>query len=148
MLVQETCRLGRDGKQCVCHVLHNGQLLCKSNEEIKHLVHSNECRRQHITSLFPKDDRSNKPIGCYCCDVCSKTRDRSSHDKPKLFDPSKGDSQSYVSNKERSVTKEERELLHGKLKTYRDNLLKSCSNEFIPVGSIMILQEFDHYQIN
>lgn len=147
MLVQETGRLGRDVKQCFCYVLHNGHLLSHSKGGIRHLVHSNECRRRLITNAFPKGDQSSKPVGCYCCDICSKTCDCSLHDTLNLFDPNEDQSQSNVSNKTRSITMEQREQLHAKLQAYRDKLLPK-DNEFIPVGSAMILQEFDHYQIN
>lgn len=37
-LVQETGRLGRDGKQCICYVLYNGLLLTNCDSQINDLL--------------------------------------------------------------------------------------------------------------
>eukprot|EP00112_Aurelia_sp_Birch-Aquarium-sp1_P000654 Seg10625.1 transcript_id=Seg10625.1/GoldUCD/mRNA.D3Y31 product="hypothetical protein" protein_id=Seg10625.1/GoldUCD/D3Y31 len=48
----------------------------------------------------------------------------------------------------RPVSEIEKSLLYGKLLAYRNTLLPSSTNEFIPIGSTAILHDFDHYHIN
>ncbi len=50
-------------------------------------------------------------------------------------------------NIKRHVSKDQRTLLRQKLLNYRTSLIPATTEQFLPVGSIGILFEFDHYQI-
>ena len=69
--VQESGRIGRDGKQCISYVLHNGLLSSQCNSQMKQLIHTESCRREYISNIFSVPE--NGPIGknCLCCDNCA-----------------------------------------------------------------------------
>ena len=145
-LIQETGRLGRDGKQCLSYILYNGLLLTNCDGQVRDLVEANICRQVFISRLFEASGPS-KPEGCLCCDVCSKACKCVDHDSMMMisFSPMEVDKQNRP---KRHVSKTEKDLIRQKLLSYRASILPASTNEFIPVGSTNVLFEFDHYQIN
>lgn len=147
-LVQETGRLGRDGLQCFCYILFNGMLSAHCDTQIKELLGAETCRRNLVEKLFPSGSSVEKPKGCLCCDLCSKNCDCSQHNKISML-PFQVTSDHQMSvQRTRPVSEIEKSLLYGKLLAYRNTLLPSSTNEFIPIGSTAILHDFDHYHIN
>ncbi len=113
--------------------------------QINELIDTVTCRRNLVAKLFPSAPNVQKPKGCLCCDLCSKSCDCSQHSRiPSLPFQVMSDHQKSV-QRTRHVSEVEKALLHGKLLAYRNTLLPSSTNEFIPIGSTAILYEFDHY---
>ena len=109
-LVQETGRLGRDGKQCVSYILYNGLLLTNCDGHVRDLVEANSCRQVFISRLF-ESSRQAKPVGCLCCDVCSKACKCLDHDGMAMisFSPIG----IYKQNgPKRQISKMQKELIH------------------------------------
>lgn len=73
-LVQETGRLGRDGKQCFCYILFNGLFMAHCDGKIKELIETESCRTMFIRQLFPGNFKDADQQGCLCCEWCSKKR--------------------------------------------------------------------------
>ncbi|XP_028413582.1 uncharacterized protein LOC114536425 [Dendronephthya gigantea] len=148
-LIQETGRLGRDGKQCICYVLYNGLLTSHCDNQIKQLVETKNCRQNHISNLFQTNSTMSYPTGCLCCDHCSKNCDCSEHENISMI--SFGETATEPNDRSFSIkrytSKDQRALLRQKLLDYRASLIPATTEQFLPVGSTGILFEFDHYQI-
>ena len=145
-LVQETGRLGRDGLQCFCYILFNGMLSAHCDTQIKEVLETKTCRRNMVAKFFPSASNVQKPEGCMCCDLCSKICDCLQHTEVRIL-PFKVNHMS-VQPPTRHVSEAERSLLYEKLLAYRSTLLPNSTKEFLPVGTTVILHEFDYHHIN
>ena len=131
-LVQETGRLGSDGKQCISYILYNSLLLTNCDSQVRDLVEANSCRQSFISGLF-ETPSPLKPEGCLCCDVRSKACKCVDHDSMVMmsFSPMALYKQDEA---KRHVSKTQKELIRKKLLNYRASILPASTNEFIPVG--------------
>eukprot|EP00112_Aurelia_sp_Birch-Aquarium-sp1_P008878 Seg199.13 transcript_id=Seg199.13/GoldUCD/mRNA.D3Y31 product="putative ATP-dependent RNA helicase R290" protein_id=Seg199.13/GoldUCD/D3Y31 len=150
-LVQETGRLGRDGKQCFCYVLFNGLLTAHCDPQMKELVQLKSCRRTFISKLFGSNCSKAQPEGGCCCDVCYKPDEKGSCSL-QMMEFKLKDNSTSVEHKsghiKRCVSNAQRAMLEKQLINYRAMLLPSNTDQFIPVGSSGILLEFGNYHIN
>ena len=89
-------------------------------------------------------------MGCHCCDVCLSHCNCDTPRKVILFDAvQEGHLDSVETNcRERKVSAAQKQQLHSKLNDYRKRLLPRNTNDFLPVGSLTTLFEFDFYQIS
>ena len=149
-LIQETGRLGRDGKQCVCYVLYNGLLTSHCNLQMRELVETKNCRQYFINKFFPVTSYTSRPTGCLCCDHCSQKCDCSQHGEISIisFGETMTDQSEKTFSSKRHVSDDQRALLQQKLLSYRASLIPVTTEQFLPVGSTGILFEFDYCQID
>eukprot|EP00112_Aurelia_sp_Birch-Aquarium-sp1_P019504 Seg483.13 transcript_id=Seg483.13/GoldUCD/mRNA.D3Y31 product="ATP-dependent DNA helicase Q-like 1" protein_id=Seg483.13/GoldUCD/D3Y31 len=149
-VLQETGRLGRDGKESIAYILYNGMLCVNCDREIKHLALTEECRRREIGKHFASSLPSNLPKGCECCDNCSRNCNcdtRCSKGGPKYSLLSRvPETQNQPISFLRSVSKDQKTMLKSKLKTLKDNIAASLA-EIKPVGIISVKCEFDQFQV-
>ena len=149
-LIQETGRLGRDGKQCFCYVLYNGLLTSHCDNQVKELVETKNCRQNLIRKLFPATSSMSMPTGCMCCDHCREKCDCSEHGNISIisFGETATDPNEGTFSRKRYVSKDQRDLIQQKLLNYRASLIPVTTEQFLPVGSTAILFEFDYCQID
>ena len=149
-LIQETGRLGRDGKQCFCYVLYNGLLTSHCDHQIKELVETKDCRKRLMQTLFSATSLTSITTGCICCDNCSQKCKCQDHGNIFIMSFGKKATNNPANRKfsrMRYVSNEQKKLLKEKLVNYRRSLIPATTEEFLPVGSTCILFEFDHSQI-
>ena len=114
LLVQESGRIGRDGKQCISSVLHNGLLSSQCDSNMKHLMRTEQCRREYITSLFSVGDDKVRERNCMCCDSCALLCQCNKHVQTMEFGKNAISSQNHPA-KTRPVSDVQRQELHQKL---------------------------------
>ena len=148
--VQECGRAGRDGRESLCILLHNGLLSSHSLPEMREYISKKTCRRQQILQYFPGCGPSDMTVsGCKCCDVCSSTCQCkgipgacSSLLFLKIAEKSK---QTYKFGKFRVVTPEQKALLKNKLLSYMK--LLSCDMP-TPVLFPNVTLEFSYFHVS
>ncbi|XP_066916950.1 bifunctional 3'-5' exonuclease/ATP-dependent helicase WRN-like [Clytia hemisphaerica] len=70
--VQESGRIGREGKPSVSRLFHTSTLTGKVDTKMKEFVHSkDQCRRKILLSLFSNSTSAEYGCGCECCDICA-----------------------------------------------------------------------------
>ena len=70
--LQECSRVGRDGGQSECILLHNGLLAAHCSGAMKDLIRNeNKFRRREILKHFLGEHKI-VASGCKCCDVCAQ----------------------------------------------------------------------------
>ena len=141
LLVQESGRIGSDGKQCISYVLHNGLLRSHCDFNMKHLMRTEQCRREYITSLFSAGDDKVRERNCMCCDSCALLCQCNNHVQTMEFGKNASPSQNHPA-KTRPVSNVRRQELHQKLVSYRKTLIPQSVKEFVPVGHPMCFLNF------
>ncbi|CAB4033184.1 mediator of RNA polymerase II transcription subunit 34-like, partial [Paramuricea clavata] len=144
LLVQESGRIGRDGKQCISYILHNGLLSSHCNGQMKQLMQTQSCRREYIVSLFSVTNNKTSEKNCLCCDNCALLCQCNNSIQTMEFGKN-ADVRSYSSipAKTRPVSDAQRQELHQKLLTYRKTLLPKSVTEFMPVGAPNVFLNLD-----
>lgn len=140
--VQESGRIGREGKPSVSRLFHTITLTGKVDTKMKEFVHSkDQCRRKILLSLFSNSTSAEYGCGCECCDICAlKCECSISKWAPIDFTlkPQNNDSKS------RKTSDSALSLLHEKLDEFRRSFLEF---DVKPVGVPSVYMEFDHYQV-
>ena len=149
LLVQESGRIGRDGKQCISYILHNGLLSSHCNGQMKQLMQTQSCRREYIVSLFSVTNNKTSEKNCLCCDNCALLCQCNNSIQTMEFGKNAYvRSYSSIPAKTRPVSDAQRQELHQKLLTYRKTLLPKSITEFMPVGAPNVFFEFSQFQIS
>ncbi len=147
-LVQESGRIGRDGKQSISNVLYNGLLSSQCNGYMKQLMQTKACRREHISNLFCVSENEPSEKNCLCCDNCALHRQCTKMLEKMEFGKNVEEAcTGSIPIKTRSVTDAQRQELHQKLLAYRQKLLPDSVTEFMPVGPPNVFFEFSQFQI-
>lgn len=148
-LVQESGRIGRDGKQCFSYVLHNGLLSSHCNCQMKQLMHTKSCKREFIVNLFCVTKGEIQEKNCMCCTNCALLCQCNDPVQTMEFGTNSSErSRCDISVKTRPVSDAQQRQLHEKLLAYRKTLIPKTVTEFMPVGPPNVFFEFGQFQID
>jgi hypothetical protein len=133
--LQECGRVGRDGGQSECILLHNGLLAAHCSGDMKDLIRNeNKCRRREILKHFSGEHKI-VASGCKCCDVCAQDCScsgvKGGCSKKFLQDFSFDQAPEYKYNNQRTVTAQQREDLRTRLFYFRDTLRNGLPKQVI-----------------
>eukprot|EP00112_Aurelia_sp_Birch-Aquarium-sp1_P025275 Seg832.4 transcript_id=Seg832.4/GoldUCD/mRNA.D3Y31 product="ATP-dependent DNA helicase RecQ" protein_id=Seg832.4/GoldUCD/D3Y31 len=144
--IQETGRGGRDGKLSTCHLLYNGLLASRCNDDIKRFMYTENCRRLIVKDTFSGEIQEGK---CTCCDVCSR-KCACNNEECKLltnFMTSHTPAMETNERRRRQVSDVQKEKLRKMLATYAEEFQKASTNSDTVVFPNVWL-EFNDFQIN
>ena len=145
--VQECGRAGRDGKDSICILLHNGRLSSKCSADMREYNGGDECRRQQLLGQFPGQSEFHAS-GCKCCDICASKcgcSGKVGYCGAKFSLTFDKEESSYTFTKSRVVTKQQKELLKSKLLEYITKLRHNCKNHVLFPNTHL---EFSMYHVS
>ncbi len=145
MYLQESGRIGRDGKPSTSLVFYNSLLLATSDNTIRGYCNSTTCRRNYLSSIFPKSGEKSAVKGCTCCDKCTGECDCASVNCQKWLDFEEV-KDTIPAAVVRKVTSSQRKEVNNKLWLYGEMLLQKY-NDLKPVAFPNLFIEFGSNQV-
>ena len=147
--LQECGRAGRRGERSLCILIHNGQMLKYSDEDIKLYVHSTNCRRKDLLAAFSKVVEEEVVTGCRCCDICAQNCLCSDNSKCLLNLNLFGNSgTNLTTHKVREVNQAQVSALRERLHSYWLCLLPDNLEQLKPVAYPNLFLEFSSLQVS
>ena len=147
--LQECGRAGRRGERSLCILIHNGQMLKYSDEDIKLYVHSTNCRRKDLLAAFSKVVEEEVVTGCRCCDICAQNCLCSDNSKCLLNLNLFGNGSTHLTtNKVREVNQAQISALRERLHSYRLCLLPDNLEQLKHVAYPNLFLEFSSLQVS
>ncbi len=145
MYLQESGRIGRDGKPSTSLVFYKFLLLATSDNTIRGYCNSTTCRRNYLSSIFPKSGEKSAVKGCTCCDKCTGECDCASVNCQKWLDFEEV-KDTIPAAVVRKVTSSQRKEVNNKLWLYGEMLLQKY-NDLKPVEFPNLFIEFGSNQV-
>ena len=145
--IQESGRIGRDGKTSVSRIFYSNTLLRGCDSKIRDYISTKTCRTKELMKHFHIHEQSqSEKAKCSCCDNCTQIchcSDNSCHSWSVV--PNKP----ICSSRTRTVSSEAYTSLKEKLYVYSRSILMKYEASIIkPVSIPNIYNEFGSYQIN
>eukprot|EP00111_Clytia_hemisphaerica_P000838 TCONS_00002469-protein len=140
--IQESGRIGRNGKQSTSILLYNSILQGHCSLEMKDFIGTKSCRREKCMSKF-QGSYSPPTRMCLCCDLCFLKCSCGDCFKPRLKAPTKEYSCTL-----RPVSQDERSQVRGLLEDYSEQNFQKVRQAVKQVSLPIMYFEFRHFHIN